>query len=590
MFTFPLLRGNLRQVLAGPHSIVLTESLAGRLFGNTDPLGKTVQLDNKHTVTVTGILADVPANSSLQFEFLMPWQRLEAIFPWHKSEGWGNSSYITLVELAPSARAAVVDEKLKYLYRRYSKVEGGQNLEYFLHPLPQWHLYNEFKNGRAAGGNIEYIRLFSWVALAILLMACINFMNLSTARSLKRAREVGIRKIMGGRRSQLISQFLGESLLTAALALGLAVMLAEAVLPLFNALFGEHLRIDYANPRFWAAAAGVTLLTGLVAGSYPALYLSGFRPIKVLKGLFRTGHSGVQARRVLVVTQFAFSAGLIMTTLLVYKQIQYIKNRPAGYARENLVFTWLEGDLMKNFDLIRQEAMQAGVVTQMTLSSQSITNNYNSTTDVTWPGKQPSQYVTFDAIGTDFDFTGTHGIRIKDGRGFSPEYATDSAALLLNEEAVKLMGLKQPLGARVTLWGEERHVVGVFRNFIWGSPFQRVPPMVIAFRLDMLQVMTARLHPARPANETLAELQRIVKKHNPLTRPLTSSSLIRFTPTNSSSKPKLAPWRRRSRYSPSSWPAWACSAWRPLPPSSAPGRSESARCWGRHCRRWRPCW
>jgi predicted lysophospholipase L1 biosynthesis ABC-type transport system permease subunit len=159
--------------------------------------------------------------------------------------------------------------------------------------------------------------------------------------------------------------------------------------------------------------------------------------------------------------------------------------------------------------------MQAGVVTQMTLSSQSITNNYNSTTDVTWPGKQPSQYVTFDAIGTDFDFTGTHGIRIKDGRGFSPEYATDSAALLLNEEAVKLMGLKQPLGARVTLWGEERHVVGVFRNFIWGSPFQRVPPMVIAFRLDMLQVMTARLHPARPANETLAELQRIVKKHNP---------------------------------------------------------------------------
>jgi hypothetical protein len=419
MFSFPLLRGNPDQVLAEPNSIVLTESLARRLFGKGDPVGKIVQINNKEAVTVTGVLADVPANSSVQFGFLMPWAYLESTTPWVKEKNWGNNSFTTFVELAPQATPAQVDEKLKTIYRQFAE-KPGVKTEYFLFPLPKWHLYNEFKNGQIAGGNIEYIRLFSWIALGILLIACINFMNLSTARSLKRAREVGIRKVLGAGRRSLIGQFLGESLLVAFLALLVASILAEALLPVFNTITGEHLQIDYANPHFWGAALLVTLLTGLIAGSYPALYLSGFQPIKVLKGAFGASRPGTRARRTLVVTQFAFSAGLIVSTLLVYKQIQYIKNRPAGYNQEHLVYGWLEGDMEKNHRLIRAEALQAGLVQRMTLSNQAITNNYASTSSLEWPGKQPGEQVDFDVISADVDFIATHGIKMKQGRNFSP--------------------------------------------------------------------------------------------------------------------------------------------------------------------------
>ncbi len=513
MFTFPLTKGSIETALVAPNNILLTESMATRLFSTTNVIGKTLLLDNQETMTVAGILQDVPYNSTLKFDILMPWSYFEKRRPSVREMTWGSNEYITFVELRPEADFAQVDQKVNRIFDQYSNEKGYRN-EYFLHPLTEWHLYNEFKNGYAVGGNIDFIRLFGWMALGILLIACVNFMNLSTARSLQRAKEVGVRKVVGARRSGLAGQFLIESVLLATLALGLACLLAELILPLFNALTDEHLRVEYGNPRFWLMAGAITVLTGLIAGSYPALYLSNFQPVVVLKGLFATSRTGRRARQGLVVTQFAFSAGLIIATVLIYQQIQHSRNRPLGYDREKLVYAWLEGDLEKNFRLIQQEATQAGLIESASLSQHAITNDYHSSQNIAWKGKQANQLINFDIVGADYNFVQTHKIKLAQGRNFSPAFRTDSTAVLLNEAAVKVMGLKNPIGETIQFWGEPRQVVGVFKNFIWGEVFGRIPPMIVVTKRLPNYIMTLRLSANKPTGEALTGLQQVFKKHN----------------------------------------------------------------------------
>jgi predicted permease len=514
MFTFPLIKGSAEMAFSSPNTILLTESMATRLFGSTAVLGRTILLDNQETMTVTGVLQDVPINSRLQFDILMPWSYYEKRQPWVREKTWGSNAFLTFIELQPDASFEQVDAKVNRIFDQYSHEKGYRN-EYFLHPLTKWHLYNEFKNGYAAGGNIDFIRLFAWMALGILLIACINFMNLSTARSLQRAKEVGIRKVVGARRSGLAGQFLMESVLMTSLAFGLACLLSYFILPAFNTLTDEQLRFEYSNPRFWSVAGAVTLLTGLIAGSYPALYLSNFRPVVVLKGLFSTSRTGRRARQGMVVTQFALSAGLIVATALIYQQLQFIKNRPSGYDRNQLVYAWLEGNLEKNFQLIRREAMQTGLIENATLSQHAITNDYHSSQNISWKGKPVNQPVDFDIVGADYEFVKTHKIQLTQGRDFSSAFGTDSTAVLLNEAAVKTMGLKNPIGETIQFWGEPRQVVGVFKDFIWGEVFGRVPPMIVVTQRLPNYAMTLRLSSNKSTSEALAALLQVFKKYNP---------------------------------------------------------------------------
>jgi ABC-type antimicrobial peptide transport system permease subunit len=514
MFTFPLRQGNVNTALAGTNSILLIESLARSLFNTTEAMGKTLLLDNAETMTVTGVLQDVPANSGLQFDLLIPWRYYEKRQPWVGEKTWGSNAFLTFVELKPGAAFNAVDRKVNRLFDQYSNEKGYRN-EYFLHPLTKWHLYNEFKGGYASGGNIDFIRLFAWMAFGIMLIACINFMNLATARSMKRAKEVGIGKVAGASRGSLIGQFLSESVLVAAASLALAILLTHLLLPPMNALTDEQLRIDYQNPSFWLVALGVTLLVGLLAGSYPALYLSGFRPIGVLKGVFIRSRAGQNARQVLVVSQFAFSAGLIVATGLIYQQIELMRNRPAGYDRDKLVYAWLEGDLEKNFALIREEAMQRGLIDNASLSQHAITNDYHSSQNISWPGKPVDQVVEFDLLRGDDAFLSTHRVQLLHGRDFSPAFDTDSSAVLLNETAVKVMGLQQPLGATIQFWGKPCQIIGVFRDFIWGEVSGRIPPMLVVAHGLPNYVMTLRLTSAKPTSGALAGVQQVIKKHNP---------------------------------------------------------------------------
>ena len=513
MFTFPLVKGSVETAFPAPNTILLTESMATRLFGHANVIGKTVLLNNQETMAVTGILQDVPANSQLQFDILMPWSYYEKKQPWVGQKTWGSNAFITFVELKSDASFEQVDGKVNRIFDQYSNQKGYRN-EYFLHPLTKWHLYNEFKNGYAAGGNIDFIRLFGWMAFGILLIACLNFMNLSTARSLQRAKEVGVRKVVGARRRSLAGQFLIESVLMTTLAFILACLLAQLMLPFFNALTDEKLRIEYSNWQFWLVAGAVTLLTGLLAGSYPALYLSNFQPVVVLKGILTTSRTGRWARQSMVVAQFALSAGLIIATALIYQQLQYIKDRPSGYDHDQLVYAWLEGDLEKNFRLIRGEAMQMGLIENASLSQHAITNDYHSSQNISWKGKPVNLPIDFDVIGADYEFVQTHKIKMTQGRDLSPAFRMDSTAVLLNEAAVKVMGLKNPVGETIQFWGEPRQVVGVFKNFIWGEVFGRIPPMIVVTKRLPNSVMTLRLSSAKPTGEVLAGLQRVFKKHN----------------------------------------------------------------------------
>jgi len=340
MFSFPLSQGNAKTVLNNVYSIVITEKMAKKMFGATDVINKVITID-KDNFTVTGILKDLPTNSSIDFEYILPWAYLV------KSGGddnyWGNNSVQTFVQLKPNTSEAFANAKIKDITKRHSN--GLEEQEVFLHPMSKWHLHSSFENGKISGGRIETVRLFGIIAVFILLIACINFMNLSTARSEKRAKEVGIRKVAGANRSLLIGQFIGESVIISFIAGLLALLLVQLGLPSFDKLVGKELRIPYTSLSFWASSILFVLVTGFIAGSYPAFFLSSFNPATVLKGTFKKSHVAVNPRKILVVLQFSFAIILIICTLMVTQQIRYAQNRDAGYNRDQIVYVWIAGDL-----------------------------------------------------------------------------------------------------------------------------------------------------------------------------------------------------------------------------------------------------
>jgi putative ABC transport system permease protein len=512
MFSFPLLKGNPQTALNDIQSIVITESLAKKLFGAQNPMNQVIRVENEDDFKVSGVMQDLPTNTAFKFEYLLTWEYL-------KKKGWdygywGNNSYQNYIELHPNASIEAVSQKIKNVTIKNS---GGQEkTEVFLHPITQWRLYSKFKDGKVAGGRIEYVRLFGIIAGLILLIACINFMNLATARSEKRYKEVGIRKVIGATREKLIGQFLGESFLITLLALSVAIIFTELALPAFNSLTEKQLAIYYTHPLYWLFALAFALSVGLLAGSYPAFYLSSFQPVRVLKGSFKAPKSKVSPRKILVVLQFTFSIGLIISTIIVYQQLQHAKNREQGYNKANLVYHFFTGNVEKNYDLIKKELLEQNIAGAVCKTNHPITSANSNTWGLSWKGKNPDTKIVFDQMTGYSDFVKTLGLKIVEGRDLDMQtYKTDSAACIINQSAAKVMFLKNLVGENIKYDDRNFKIVGVFKDFIWGSPYMPTKPMFVRGGDNWYNVITFRLQTNRSVNENLKKAEAIFKKYNP---------------------------------------------------------------------------
>ncbi len=510
MFSFRLLQGSAQTVLDDPQSVVLTQKTAKALFGDDNPLGKTVRFDNKVDLKVTGVIANVPGNSSFQFDYIVPTRLRPMLDDFFKTldNEWTNNVLQTYVQLEDKASEAQLNAKIKGFLSTQME-ETDKTL--FLYPMTQWRLYNTFEDGKPVSGLIEYVRMFSWIAGFIVLIACINFMNLATARSAKRAKEVGVRKVVGSTRQQLIQQFLGESTLLALLAFGLALLLIELTLPWFNQLTDKQLDLPLTHPLYWMGGLGITLLAGILAGLYPAVYLSSFQPVRVLKGTVQTGKNISLPRKALVSLQFTFSIVLIISVIVINQQLQYARSRAVGYDRNNLIMTNFNDELKKNQEVLRHELLQSGYVSSVCGTQAPITEIRNSNS-VTWKPQQDGGIVT---ISADYDYLPTFGIRLKQGRGFSRSFLTDSSAVLINETALKRMNFKQPIGEEITFGGKTYHVVGVIEDVIMYSPYQATEPVGVFFRPSLLRYLNIRFKSGVNMQEALSKTRHILEKNSP---------------------------------------------------------------------------
>jgi ABC-type antimicrobial peptide transport system permease subunit len=421
------------------------------------------------------------------------------------------------VQLADHADVDQVSAKIKEVkLRRVTKQDAAFKPEVFLHSMPRWHLYDEFKNGVNVGGRIEFVWLFGIIGFFVLLLACINFMNLSTARSEKRAKEVGIRKAIGSLRGQLIRQFFAESLLVTLLAFVLSLLLVELALPVFNEVADKKMSIMWTSPLFWLLGIGFTLVTGLLAGSYPALYLSSFKPVQVLKGRFRAGRLANILRKALVVLQFSVSVLLIIGTIVVFNQIQYAKNRPIGYSREGLLAIVMVTDqIHAHFGAVRNELKNSGTVSEIAESSSATTYVDEEDNGFSWEGKDPSLNGDFGVVFVSTDFGKTTGWQFKEGRDFSRDFATDSSAIIFNETAVKFAGLTHPVGKTIMWDGRPYHIIGVVKDMVMQSPYEPVFRTVFVNNQDAQPVVNIRINPLASPHEALTKIESVFKKYNP---------------------------------------------------------------------------
>ncbi len=514
IYNYKFIAGNPNTALDAINSVVITERLSHILFPDGDALHKSLRFKDQTDLTVTGIIKDLPQNSSNTFDFLMPWAYYETLYSWVKEPSWGNFNWQTLVRVRNDANIDLINKKINGMMRTEDRFAEASP---FLFRLSDKHLYGKFFNGRSAGGDIERIYLFIGLAVGILLIACVNFMNLATAKSERRAKEVAVKKTIGASRGSLVSQFIAESMLLTVVSVIIAVVLVEILLPSFNNLLQMQLRISYANLWSWLSIIIVIVLTGLIAGSYPAFYLSSFTPLSALQKKAGLKDSmPISLRQVLVIGQFAFAIILIISTIVVYKQVQFIKDRPVGYDIDLLAEMPQDGELETKFHVLKSELLRSGAVTSMVQSSASLFSAGSSFWNFEWPGMgAEDKSIVFDQIATSYDFLETNGIKLLSGRDFSKAFASDTAALMLSAAAVKTMGLKNPVGTKVKYHGIDATIVGVFEDFIWGSPYYSEKPMVVAFSNDWNGNITMRLNPDRNLSDNIDVISRITKKINP---------------------------------------------------------------------------
>lgn len=519
MMTFKMVSGS-RTALEDPSSILLSESMANALFGDDEPLDKTIQLDNKLDVKVAGIYKDLPDNSTFNdLRFIASWKLYITSEEWLKVAAgqWYNNSFQLFAQLAPHSSPESVSAKIKDIKMKYSPEVRAYKPEVYAYPMKDWYLRAKWKNGVNDGGRIDMVWLFGAIGVFVLLLACINFMNLSTARSEKRAKEVGIRMSIGSVRVQLIKQFLTESFLVVLLAFVATVGLVVISLPAFNLLADKRIEVPWTNPGIWLISVTFITVTSLLAGSYPALYLSSFHPAKVLKGAYKAGKAASLPRKVLVVLQFTVSVTLVIGTIIVYQQIQFSRSRPAGYSREGLIMVPMSTpDFYGKYDILRSELQGTGVVDEMAESSSSMGYVGSNSGGFSWQGKDPNlQLSDFGTIWVTPEYGKTIGWNIKAGRDFSREFSTDSTAVILNEAAVKYMGVKSPVGMEL-VWGEEKfHVIGVCEDIIMESPYKAVRPNVHFLNSDNAGWILIKLSPSSPVSESVSKVESVFKRNFP---------------------------------------------------------------------------
>jgi len=518
LFSLHMLRG--RRELNDPSLVLLSESAAKAFFGNDDPLNKVLKIDNQFTVKVSGVYEDFPRNSTFDnTSFMSAWDLLYKQPDGIKTmeDPWRPNGFRLYVQLNDQSDILKVSEKIKDAkLKKINAQLAKKKPALFLKPMSEWHLYSEYKNGVNTGGAIQYVWLFGIIGVFVLLLACINFMNLSTARSEKRAKEVGIRKTLGSLRTQLIMQFFSESLLTVLFAFVISLIIVQFSLPPFNEIADKKMYIPWTNGYFWLIALGFILFTGLIAGSYPSFYLSSFRPIKVLKGSFKSGRFAAIPRKVLVVMQFAVSVILIIGTIIVYRQIEFAKDRPVGYDRNGLIsLTMMTPAIHNHFDAFRNELILTGTIASVTEAGSPTTGIWNSTSGFCWPGKDPNLSIDFGVVSTAYDYGKTLHWQIREGRDFSRDFPTDSSSLILNEAAVRFMGLKNPVGQTVTWWGQPLKVIGVINNIVTESPYNEVRPIMYNLSTGDFNVVILSLKSDVGTKEALNKISPIVKKYNP---------------------------------------------------------------------------
>jgi ABC-type antimicrobial peptide transport system permease subunit len=514
MFQYPLLKGNADKVLGDPSSIVLTESTAKSLFGNENAIGKTVRFDNTSDLKVTGILKDLPSNSSISFNYLVPSSYAYQFYKGKEAaQSFGNNNLQTFVKLKAGISYAQVAPKLRNIEHTEKGSTNAMNSYVTLQPMDRWHLYSNYVNGKDTAGFLDYVKMFTIIGVLVLLIACINFINLTTARSEKRAKEVGVRKAIGSQRKDLIIQFLLESFLLTLIAAFFSLLFVALALNPFNALTGSKIALPFSNIYFWIILiAGITFIS-LIAGSRPAFYLSSFNPVKVLKGTMQTGRAASLPRKILVVTQFSCSIALIISTVIIYQQIQHARNRPSGYDLTRLMSTDVNNDLQKNFTAIKNELLQKRIAESVTTATSPATDIYWHTDVDQWPGKNAGETVEMGCIIVAEDYFKTVGMKINAGRDFAG--AADSTSVIFNEAAIKRLRIKDPVG-QVISWNDRKFTIaGVVKDALMISPFAAADPTMFFCTPDVQGNMMYRLAPGIKTQDAITQLTAIFNRYNP---------------------------------------------------------------------------
>jgi len=516
MFSLPLLQGNAKTALNTPSSIAVSRKMAEQFFGNPQSaMGKTVRYDNRKDFIITAVYENIKSNSSLKFDYLTNWDAFLKDNSWAKE--WGNNGPATYIQIRKDANPVLVKKKLQHFLDNLNKEQkkGTFTEELDMQKFGDVYLRNNFKEGRIEGGRIEYVHIFSIVAVFILLIACINFMNLTTARSVKRAREIGVRKVVGAVKGVLVRQFIGESLMLTTIAVVFALGIITCLLPVFNSITQKEIELPFVQLAFWLRLIVITLVTGVISGSYPALFLSSFNPVKVLKGTIKLSSGAAWFRKGLVVVQFGLSVLLIISTIVISRQVNYVQSINLGYDRDNFVYVPLDGDLTKKYKIFKDEALKIPGVQTVTRMSQAPTNIENGTGGVDWDGKDKNVNIEFTQASVGYDFVSTMKLQLVAGRDFSKDFATDSVGYLINEAALKRIGYKDPIGKRLTFWGKKGTIIGVLKDFHFTSLHTAIAPFVI--RLAEKEDYGSALirTEAGKSKEAIAGLEKLWKEMNP---------------------------------------------------------------------------
>jgi putative ABC transport system permease protein len=513
MLQLPFAEGSASGAFSQLKSVVISEKMARQFFGDADPMGKALKLNNTENYTVTGVFKDLPQNSTYQFQWLIPMANVDNKQPWMSI--WGANWCRTLVEVDPNANIAAINAKLQHYLA--SKTQATNTTVCFLFGMNDWNLHNQFTDGKMAGGKITYVRTFSFIAWIILLVACINFMNLATARSEQRAKEVGVRKVMGAGRGKLISQFIGEAVIMAFVAVLVAVGFIYAAMPAFNELVQKQLSVDILQPMHLGYLIGIALITGLLAGSYPAFYLSSFNPVAVLKSIkIKGGAASGFIRQSLVVLQFAISIVFIIGTIIIYQQIQHIKSRDLGYNRDNLVYIYLQGNQAQHFDPVYNDLMRTGVVENAGLSDNNTLGIGSNTDNYKWDGKDASKNPLISWQNVSAQFISTMGLKLAAGHDFNASPAADSSNVIINEAFAKQMGAAGKVGGILRDGGNKPFtIIGIIKDYLYNDIYGSAQPLVFYNQPSQTGVLTIRFKPGINIHDALTKAGAIVKADYP---------------------------------------------------------------------------